>query len=193
MTKTLRNSILLSILFIGLIRLRPIWERYPGGMWSTLFLLAIAILFFWIVTKIILDIVRIRKKRKELSFKIFTSILVMTFSIALGIYNPFKVDLDAIYGKVKFHACYEGTMNHATLKLRDNGNFDILWFGLLSSSEYSTGKYFMVEDTLVLNFNTAIPRNLDDTLVIKDEYLYRLKSDSLISTNFYLGYCKGLN
>lgn len=54
-------------------------------------------------------------------------------------------------------------------------------------------KYFIDEDTLLLNFNTEIPRNLDDTLVIKDEYLFRLKSDSLISTNFYLGYCKGLN
>ena len=42
MTKTLRNSFLLSILYIGLIRLRPIWERYPGGFWSMLFFLAIS-------------------------------------------------------------------------------------------------------------------------------------------------------
>lgn len=193
MTKSLRNSILLSILFIGLIRLRPIWERYPGGLWSMLFFLTIAVLFFLIVTKIIIDIIRIIKNKKELSLKTFVPILVMTFSIALGIYNPFNIDLDVIYGKVEFRACYEGTMNHATLKLRDSGKFDIQWFGFLASTEYSTGKYFIDEDTLLLNFNTEIPRNLDDTLVIKDEYLFRLKSDSLISTNFYLGYCKGLN
>ena len=45
----------------------------------------------------------------------------------------------------------------------------------------------------MLKFDTEVPRNLNDTLIVKGEYIYRLESDSLISTLFYLGDCKGLN
>ena len=66
MTKTLKISIIISVLFIGLIRLSPIWERNPGGFWNVLFYLGIAVLFFWILTKIAIEIIRIIKIRKEL-------------------------------------------------------------------------------------------------------------------------------
>ena len=193
MTKTLKISIVISILFIGLIRFRPIWERNPGGFWNVLFFLGIAVLFFWLLTKIIIEFFRILKKRKELSIKIFIPILILIIGITDGIFNPFKIDLDSIYGKTIFHACYEGTMNQAILKLRDNGDFAIQWSGFIYSSEFYTGKYLKNQDTLLLNFKTEIPRDLDDTLIIKDEFIYRLKNDSLISTHFYLGDCKGLN
>ena len=193
MTKTLKISIIISILFIGLIRFRPIWERNPGGFWNVLFFLGIAVLFFWILTKIVIEIIRIIKKRKGLSFKVFIRILVLIIGISDGMFNPFKIDLDSVYGKTIFQACYEGTQNQATFKLRESGKFDIHWTGVFFSDDFFTGNCSRNGDTLILNFNTEIPRNLDDTLIIKEEYIYRLKTDTLISTHFYLGYCKGLN
>ena len=193
MTKTIKLSIVISILFIGLIRLRPIWERIPGGYWNLLFLLGIVVLFFWLLIKIIIELFQIKKKRKRLSFKVFIPLLILITAIIDGLFNPLNIDLDSIYGKTKLKACYEGTMNHAILKLRSNDNFEILWYGFMGPTELSTGKYLKNNDTLLLNFSTEIPRNLDDTLIIKDEFIYRLKNDSLISTYFYLGDCKGLN
>ena len=193
MTRTLKISIVLSILFIGLIRFRPIWERNPGGFWNVLFFLGIAVLFFWILTKIVIEIIRIIKIRKEVSFKIFMPILVLIIGIADGMYNPLKIDLDSVYGKTVFRACYDGTQNQATFKLRDNGKFDIHWTGVFFSDNFYTGKYSMNEDTILMDFYTEIPRLLGDTLIINEEILYRLKSNTLTTTHFYLGYCKGLN
>jgi hypothetical protein len=193
MTRNLKISLIISILFVGLIRFRPIWERNPGGLWNVLFFLTIAVLFFWLITKIIIEITRLIKQRENLTFKLFIPILIMTVLLLDGIYNPLKVNLDKLYGQVVFRACYEGTQNQATFKLRESGKFDIHWTGVFFSDNFYTGDYIKNGDTLLLNFITEIPRNLDDTLIIKGEYLYRQKADSLFSTHFYLGHCKGLN
>ncbi|MDP3462328.1 MAG: hypothetical protein Q8S18_06040 [Bacteroidales bacterium] len=193
MTRNLKISLIISILFVGLIRFRPIWERNPGGFWNMLFFLGIAVLFFWLIIKIIIEITRLIKRRKILTLKSFIPILIMTISLMDGIFNPFKVNLDKVYGQVVFRACYEGTQNQATFKLRACGKFDIHSTGVFFSDNFYTGDYIKTGDTILLNFNTEIPRNLNDTLFIKGEYIYRLQADSLISTHFYLGYCKGLN
>lgn len=193
MKRNLKISLIISILFVGLIRFRPVWERNPGGLWNVLFFLAIAILFFWLITKIIIEITRLIKQRENLTFNLYIPILIMTLFLLDGMYNPLKVNLDKLYGQVVFRACYEGTQNQATFKLRESGKFDIHWTGVFFSDNFYTGDYIKNGDTLLLNFNTEIPRNFDDTLIIKGEYLYRQKADSLISTHFYLGYCKGLN
>ncbi len=193
MSKSLKSSIVLSILFIGLIRFIPIWERKPGGFWNLLFFIGIAVLFFWLSIKIIIEIVRIIKVRKELSFMVFAPILVLTIGITDGVFNPFRIDLDSIYGKTVFQACYEGTQNQATLKFRDNGKFDIHWTGVFFSDNFYTGKYSKKEDSIFMNFDTKMPNMLGDTLIIKEESLFKLNSDTLRSTGFYLGYCKGLN
>lgn len=117
----------------------------------------------------------------------------MTVLLLDGLFNPLKINLDKIYGQVVFRACYEGTQNQATLKLRKNGKFDIHWTGVFFSDDFYTGNYRRNGDTILLNFKTEVPGKLNDTLVIKEDYLYRLKSDTLISTHFYLGQCKGLN
>lgn len=175
MTRNLKISLIISILFVGLIRFRPFWERNPGGLWNVLFFLTIAVLFFWLIIKIIIEITRLIKQRKNLTFKLFIPILIMTVLLLDGMYNPLKVNLDKLYGQVVFRACYEGTQNQATFKLRESGKFDIHWTGVFFLDNFYTGDYIKNGDTLLLNFNTEIPRNLDDTLIIKGEYLYRQK------------------
>lgn len=158
-----------------------------------LFFLGIAVLFFWLIVKIIIEITRLIKQRKNLTFKLFIPIIIMTVLLLDGMVNPLKFNLDKIYGHVVFRACYEGTQNQATFKLRESGKFDIHWTKVFFSDNFYTGEYIKKGDTILLDFKTEIPRNLSDTLLIDGDYIYRLKSDTLISTHFYLGYCKGLN
>ncbi len=117
----------------------------------------------------------------------------MTVLLLDGIFNPLQIDLDKIYGYVNFRACYEGTKSQATFKLRENAKFDIHWTRVFFYDEYFNGEYIKKGDTIFLDFKSEIPRNLSDTLVIKGDYIYRLKADTLVSTHFYLGHCKGLN
>ncbi|WP_291856367.1 hypothetical protein [Marinilabilia sp.] len=193
MTRNLKTSLIISLLFVGLIRFRPIWERNPGGFWNVLFFLGIAVLFFWLIVKIIIEFVRLIKQRKNLTIKLFVPFFIMAVFLLDGMFNPLRINLEKIYGRVVFRACYEGTQNQATFKLRESGKFDIHWTGVFFSDEFFTGEYTKNQDTLLLDFKTEVPRNLSDTLVINGDYIYRLKADTLISTHFYLGDCKGLN
>ncbi len=193
MTRSIKNSLIISILFVVLIHFEPIWERYPGGFWNILFYLSMTILFFWILIRIIKEIVSLIRKRKNLSYKEFMPIMIMTLFLLEGIFNPLKIDLDKQYGKIVFKACYEGTQNQANLYFRDSGRFEIHWTGVFFYDEFFTGNYTKNNDTILMNFDDEIPRLLGDTLIIKDENIFLLKSDSLITTHFYLGYCKGLN
>ena len=193
MSRNLKTSLILSILLIGLVRLQPIWERNPGGFWNVLFYISIATLFIWLIIKVVKEIIHLVKNRKGLTFKLFIPLIIITIALLDLSFNPFNIDLERSYGKVIFRACYEGTQNQATFKLRESGKFDIHWTGVFYSDNFYTGSYSKNGDTLILNFNSKAPRNLDDTLLIKEEFIYRLKTDTLISTHFYLGYCKGLN
>jgi hypothetical protein len=189
----MKISIIISILFIGIIRLKPIWERQPGDWWNLLYYLVIVVLFFWILTKIVIDLISLIRKRRDFKAKMLIPIAIMTIVILDGFYNPLKIDLDKIYGKVVFRACYEGTQNQATFKLRDSGKFDIHWTGVFFSDNFYTGVYKRNGDTIFMNFKTETPRILGDTLLINGENLCLLKDDTILPTYFYLGYCKGLN
>ncbi len=193
MTKNLKISIIISVLFIGIIRLMPIWERNPGDWWNLLYYLVIVVLFFWILTKIVIEIIRLVQRRKDFNIKMLIPVAIMTLVILDGFYNPLRINLDKVYGKVVFRACYEGTQNQATFKLRDSGKFDIHWTGVFFADNFYTGDYKRTGDTIFMNFKTDTPRFLGDTLLIKGENLYLLKRDTILSTHFYLGYCKGLN
>ena len=193
MTKNLKISLIISVLFLGLIRFQPIWERHPGGFWNVLFFLSIVILFFWLITKIIKEIIQLIRQRKNLTFKLFIPLMILTIALFDGMFNPFKINLESIYGQVIFRACYEGTQNQATFYLRDNGGFDIHSTGVFFSDNFYTGKYKRYNDTIILSFDTEVPRLFGDTLLVKDDNLFVIKPDTILPTHFYLGYCKGLN
>jgi hypothetical protein len=193
LTKSLKISITLSIVFVGLIRLKPIWGRTPGGNWNLLFYLIIVFLAIWILLKVFKEIIRIIRHRQAQKAKSFAALGILLLGLIDGIFNPLNINLEKIYGDVTFRACYEGTMNQATFKLRDGGDFDLHWTGVFFYDEYFTGNYVMRADSIFMHFDNKIPRWLGDTLIVRDDYLYRLKSDSILTTHFYLGYCKGLN
>ncbi|NJK98517.1 MAG: hypothetical protein HC905_29595 [Bacteroidales bacterium] len=158
MKKKLIISIIISILYIGLVTFEPIWERTPGGFWNMLFYLVIGVLFFWLIIKIIIEIIGLIKQRNKLTLKLFIPIVILSFSFYFSTFNPLKIDLEKIYGKVIWRACYEGTQNQANFNLRDNGEFDIHWTGVFFHDHFFTGDYKKTGDTIFMNFKTEIPR-----------------------------------
>lgn len=198
MTKSLKISIILSIALVGLIRLRPIWERNPGGLWNVLFFLSIAIILLWILIKILIEIVRIIKQQNTLKLNSFLSIGILLIGLLDGIYNPFRINLESIYGDVIFRACYEGTQNQATFKLREENAFEIHWTGIFFYDEFFTGTYNQIGDTLFLDYNGKKPSRFGDKVLMdnENEKLRTIRSDIDSLQNvaiFYYGYCKGLN
>jgi hypothetical protein len=198
MTRNLKISLIISILFVGLIRFIPIWERNPGGFWNLLFYLAIAVLFFWLIVKIIKEIVRLIKQRKNLTFRLFIPILIMTLMLLDGMFNPLKIDLNRLYGNVVFRACFEGTQNQATFKLLENNKFEIHWTGVFFYDEYFVGTYEKHGDTLFLDYHGKRPIRFGDKILMNNEKeileTIRFENDSLKNVvPFYYGFCKGLN
>lgn len=198
LTKSLKISIILSIALVGLIRLRPIWERNPGGLWNVLFFLSITIIFLWISIKILIEIVRIIKQRNALKLNSFLPIGILLIGLLDGMYNPFKINLENIYGDVTFRACYEGTQNQATFKLREENDFEIHWTGVFFYDEFFKGTYTQIGDTLFLDYNGKRPIRFGDKVLMdnENENLQTIHTDGDSLQNvvpFYYGYCKGLN
>ncbi|NDP28878.1 MAG: hypothetical protein GZ087_15875 [Flavobacterium sp.] len=110
----------------------------------------------------------------------------MTVSLLDGMFNPFKIDLDSLYGNVVFQAYYEGTQNQAVFKLRDNGKFDLHWTGVFFSDTFYLGVYQQHGDTIVLDYKGIKPRTFSDTLVIQGKKIYELENDSLKKSLFYI-------
>ncbi|MEZ5056308.1 MAG: hypothetical protein R2879_04650 [Saprospiraceae bacterium] len=198
MTKSLKTSIILSIAFIGLLRLRPIWERNPGGLWNLIFYLSIASLFIWISIKILIEIYKIHKNRSNLKWTTFLPIVILLIGLLDGLYNPLKLNLENIYGEVTFRACYEGTQNQATFKLRKPDRFEIHWTGVFFYDEFFVGTYSKSGDTLLLNYKGKKPGRIGDKILMddKNEILQTIRTDDdnlEYVDPFYYGYCKGLN
>lgn len=198
MTRNLKISLIISILFVGLILFIPIWERNPGGFWNLLFYLAIVVLFFWLIVKIIKEIVRLIKQRKTLTFRLFIPIMIMTLMLLDGMFNPLKIDLNKIYGNVVFRACYEGTQNQATFKLLEKNKFEFHWTGVFFYDEYFVGTYEKRGDTLYLDYRGKKPVRFGERVLMNNdkEILETLRRDDDSLRNvvpFYYGFCKGLN
>ncbi len=198
MTKSVKTSIIISITFVGLIRLRPIWERNPGGLWNIIFFLTISTLFIWISIKILIEIVRVIKNRKSIKLISFLPIGILLIGLLDGMFNPLRLNLENIYGDVTFRACYEGTQNQATFKLREPDEFEIHWTGLFFYDEFFVGTYSKSEDTLFLDYKGKKPSRFGDKILMdnENESLQTIKNegDSLeYVVPFYFGYCKGLN
>lgn len=198
MTRNLKISLIISILFVGLIRFIPIWERNPGGFWNLLFYLAIVVLFFWLIVKIIKETVRLIKQRKTMTFRLFIPIMIMTLMLLDGMFNPLKIDLNKIYGNVVFRACYEGTQNQATFKLLEKNKFEIHWTGVFFYDEYFVGTYEKRGDTLYLDYRGKKPVRFGERVLMNNdkEILETLRRDDDSLRNvvpFYYGFCKGLN
>jgi len=193
MTRNLKISLILSVLLIGFIRLRPIWERMLGDFFILFYFLCNSILLVWLIVKIIKEVIWLSKQRNNLNYKIFIPTLIMTMALLDGLFNPFRIDLDFIYGEVNIQAYSEYGPGQEILKIRDNGKFDLQSTGVFFYNRWYLGKYKKNGDTIALNFDGNSPRNFCDSLVVRGEKIYEIENDSLINSSFILETTKGLN
>ena len=194
-----KNTILaisLLLVFFILTFFYPVWVRTPGGFWLILFNLAILISACWIILRIIVEIIQLIKNRKNLTFKELIPLLILLGGSYILLTIPGNLE-DELYGKVKFRACYEGTQNQATFKLRGKDRFEIHYTGAFFADSFVGGKYQCHGDTLFLTYDHKVDQRFGDKVLMDDssEYLVPIRGDSLIISrlNFYYGYCKGLN
>lgn len=199
MTKKLVVIGLVSVTLLTLIYSDPIWTRYPGGLWTPLIFLIIVGGLLWLLIKLIKEIIGLIKNRKTFKANhLMPTILILTI-LCFTFFNTLSFDIEeSIYGKVVFRACYEGTQNQATFKLREGNRFEIHWTGVFFYDEYFTGTYKQVGDTLILDYHSDKPMRFGDRIFMDNQSelltTIRTEGDSLENVvPFYYGYCKGLN
>ena len=197
MNKKSYYTYFLAFLYILIFKSRPIWERYPGGVYNVFFFILLAILFIWVIIKILQQLNYLFLYNFKLSPIKYLPILILIFSLVECRYNFIAVDFDKIYGKVNFQACYEGTQNQAIIKLRANNQFDIHWTAAFFYDEFFTGTYTNLNDTILLKYRGSKPERLSEKY-IKDDKKQLLecienKNNELNNIDFYYGNCKGYN
>jgi len=98
MTRTFKISNVISTLFLGLIRLCPIWERKQGDLFNVMYLLVVVTLFLWQTIKKMIEPIWLIRQRHNLTLKHFIPYALMTVSFFIGIFNPIKIDQYSMKG-----------------------------------------------------------------------------------------------
>ena len=177
----------------------PLWTRYPGGLWIPAIFLLILAGFIWLIVKLIKEIILLIKNEKSFNWNQLLPTILIAGVLCFTFFNTFSFDIEEkVYGKVIFRACYEGTQNQTTFKLRDENRFEIHATGVFFYDEYFTGRYTQHGDTLYLNYDGDIHGAVGERVFMNNRYsvieVIKLKVDSTRRPlTFYYGYCKGLN
>jgi hypothetical protein len=198
-TKKFVSTGLISVILLILIYTDPLWTRYPGGLWIPLIFLLIVAGFFWLIIKLVEEVIGLIKNRKAFKMGHLLQTILIVGILCFSFFNTFSFDIeDKIYGKVVFRACYEGTQNHTTFKLREGNRFEVHATGVFFYDEYFTGQYIQRGDTVDLEYNGRVNKAIGEKVFLnnRDEVL-EPTHNNLDSTRrplkFYYGYCKGLN
>lgn len=186
----------LSVSFVLLLYLHPVWERMQG-VWMFFFYCATAFLFVCMVVltmREISRIVRLVRRRRTPASSHYIPVVILELFLFFGLVNPFTIDLEQVYGKVVFRACHKGMQSQATITLHENNYFEIRWTGALYD-EYFTGRYHLNGDTLFLDYNGRRPIRFGSKILMDDfrRLLITIREEHDGLQNivlFYYGYCK---
>ena len=185
-------SLILSSILILLANTSYYYDKL-GGLIMPISILIMLVIGLIILGRIIIPIRLIIKYKVLRTRKFIIPLLIYIFALFETFINPFGISFETLHSKIEFRACYEGTVNTAVIKFRENKTFDFNWVGFFAHSDYYRGTWLKKSDTLIMTYKNNKPDRLNDTLFIQEEYFYQMESDSLKQTWFYLGYCKGLN
>ena len=139
------------------------------------------------------------KSRRSFKWTHLLPTVLITGVLCFIFFNTFSFDIDEkVYGKVIFRACYEGTQNQATFKLREKNRFEIHATGVFFYDEYFTGQYIQSGDTLNLNYDGQVHGAVGEKVFMNNrDSVIEVIKQNVDSTRrpltFYYGYCKGLN
>ncbi len=148
------------------------------------------------MVRIVKELILLVRLKGYDSISSYFPLLVLILGSGLLITVPFNIE-KKLYGDVVFRACYEGTQNQATFKLRENNRFEIHYTGVFFYDNFVTGKYKLNNDTLYLVYDNEPGTRFGDIVYMDSisEFLIPIRKDtlSISRSNFYFGYCKGLN
>jgi len=189
----IRLTIIISVIIIWLAaNLYYFWVKVAGAIFLITGLVELACFLTALIASIILT-VRIIKKSEWRNLKNILTIGFAVLVLTTMNIKQLKANEDTFQSPVKIRACYEGTMNTSHLYFRKNGTFEVFNIGWFAIVNYIPGTWTQEGDTLYLDFKGGENKLLDKKMVIKDNKLYKVDSDTLVPSQYYLGNCRGLN
>src|SRR6056297_1156462 len=190
-------SLILAAFFYLMVVLYPVWSRILPGVGNTGMLLLGFGLVLTLVGLLLFSFIILFFNKNYKKVESYLPILLIPLTFYISFFAPLKVDLDKLYGEVTYHACYEGTMNQATLKLRGKNKFEIRWTGAFFSDDFFNGTYKQNNDTLYFDFeNGERPRDFGNKAILnvgEGITWYNNENELIDRPFFYEGKCKGLN
>ena len=168
MTKFTKISTLLTVFLFILVRTKPIWARFLPAGGNTLLLLLGLLIAFTLCILVVVSIYQLVFKRKFNRYYSYLPIFLTTICFADIRYNPLKVNLDNLFGKIIYESCRKGTQSRATFVLRGENSFEIHSTGVFFHEEYLRGKYEQKNDTLELEYEgIGLNNNFGNVAIIK--------------------------
>ncbi|QHL88424.1 hypothetical protein GU926_13670 [Nibribacter ruber] len=154
--------------------------------------------FILICVRVISELYKLAKGKPPIDAKAYIPLLLLTLTLLDFFFNPLNIDLEKAYGKILFRACYEGTQNQATFKLREENTFELHATGAFFYDEFFLGSYIQKGDTLILDFRGKKPAHFSDKLFMDNHNRIltinrKVNDGTLLALPFYYGYCKGTN
>lgn len=191
-----------------LLRTECLWYQSGGVVWIA-YDVALLVLGVWTVGLLLESTVRGIRAARAHGAHVFIAPIVCTIVLADAVFNPLGVRLDCerFRSPVVARACYEGTMNQATLKLRENGRFEIRASSIVWA-DVRRGIWRRTADTLRLTYDRPVDGTKReevfwitagsyadpllatvDTLWVTSTYRSRLG----VTMEWYEGECQGTN
>ena len=192
----LTKAIFICLAFLLLIGFYYHLDKYTTGPIFIILTLCIPILFLLIAIYILKESVSLLRHKQRLSVTSFAPITFYLLTLAYLFFSPYQFSSEQLESPVVVRACFEGTQNQATIKLRKNRTFELHWTGIFFANTWYNGSYTQKGDTLILSYKNEKPIRFGHLIIVKNGELQTVKTatDSLKNVvPFYLGYCKHLN
>lgn len=169
-------------------------DKYLTGVIFITLTLLIPATFSAIVVYTGYSLMNLVRGRQRLTLESFFSLTTCLIIITYTLLNPRMFNSENLESKVQLMACYEGTQNHATLKLRTDKTFEMNWKGIYFADDWYTGNWERKGNTIYLTYKTEEAAQLGNILLIENGYLRRVGPVMTrfmeIKPIFYLGNCK---
>ncbi|MFY0608596.1 MAG: hypothetical protein JXR10_17900 [Cyclobacteriaceae bacterium] len=148
-----------------------------------------------VIGKLLSTGLTIIKNLNELTLKVFIPSAIYFGTLLLVFSYPTWLNPETYLSPIKYRGCYEGTVNTGTIFFRESGDFEYRHVGFMGSTTFEKGIWQQHGDTLTIAYNNEVPKFVGDTLLMTEDWFYRIEGDSLVTNRlgFYRGFCKGLN
>ena len=138
-------------------RLNPVWSRLFSVLWDNIIVLIGLMIGIVLVNLLLASMIKLFHNSNYKRPSSYLPIVLIPILIADLRYNPLKISLDELYGKVLYEAHYEGGMSNGKFTLRENDKFEIYYAAAPFSQAYWIGTYTQDGDTLYLDYRGQKP------------------------------------